>query len=158
MVPDALLHASRIAALTFKDSVLSRVLRWVLHGWASEVPGCQFGPYWSRRNDLLVHKNCVLWDSQMVVPGLAREGVLSMLNDIHPGIVRIRALAWNYVWWPGIDMEIEAVVRSCQAMLQAKAALHPWESTTKKWSCLHIDFAGLFKGKTYDIVVDSRWK
>lgn len=43
MVPNALLHASRIAALTFKDPVLSRVLRWVLHGWASEVPGREFG-------------------------------------------------------------------------------------------------------------------
>lgn len=66
MVPDALLHASRIAALTFKDSVLSRVLRWVLHGWASEVPGRQFGLQWYRRNELSVHKNCVLWASRVV--------------------------------------------------------------------------------------------
>lgn len=124
VVPDAPLHASRIAALTLKDPV------WM---GLREVPSRQFGPYWSRQ------RNFVLRGNQVVVPGLAREVLLSMLNDIHPGIVRMRALAWSYVWWPGIDMEIEAVVCSCQAMLS------------------ECRLAGLFKGKAYDIVVNSRW-
>lgn len=36
-----------------------------------------------------------------------------MMHDMHPGIVRMKALAQSYAWWSGMDMEVEAVVHSC---------------------------------------------
>ena len=35
------------------------------------------------------------------------------------------------------------------------APSHPWESTTKPWVSVHLDFAGPFLRKMYLIIVDS---
>ncbi|KAJ8403254.1 hypothetical protein AAFF_G00354710 [Aldrovandia affinis] len=102
MVPEAPLHATRIAALTLKDPVLSRVLCWVLHGWPTEVPDSSFKPFISRHHELSAHKNCLLWGSRVVIPNLARKEVLAMLRDAHPGIVHMKGLARSYAWWPDI--------------------------------------------------------
>ncbi len=164
MVPDAPMHAERISNLTLKDPVMSRVLRWVLHGWPADIPDSRFRPLISRRHELSVHKNCVLWGSRVVVPSSARREVLAMLHDAHPGIVHMKGLARSYVWWPGMDGDIEETVKICKTCLMsrhapAKAKVHPWEWTTKRWSRLHIDFAGPFQGKVFLIVVDahSKW-
>lgn len=32
----------------------------------------------------------------------------------HPGIARMKALACSFVWWPGIDKELEMKVKQCE--------------------------------------------
>lgn len=87
-----------------------------------------------------------------------------MLHVTHPGMVQMKALARSYIWWPGIDSEIEQKVRECTKCQETqnmppKAPLHPWEWTTEPWSRIHIDHAGPFHGKIFLIVVDaySKW-
>ncbi|XP_015266723.1 PREDICTED: uncharacterized protein K02A2.6-like [Gekko japonicus] len=82
------------------------------------------------------------------------------LHEAHPGIVRMKALARSYVWWPGMDAEIESWVRRCQTCQEVQpnppsAPAQSWESTHKPWSQLHLDFAGPFQGLTFLITVDS---
>ncbi|XP_056135203.1 uncharacterized protein K02A2.6-like, partial [Lampris incognitus] len=163
MAPEAPLNAKHIAALTRKDPVLSRVLRWVLHSWPMDTPDSRFKPFFTRRHELSAHKDCLLWGSHVVIPNLAREEVLAMLHDAHPGIVHMKGLGRSYAWWPGMDLAIEKTVKSCETCQRTRhapptAQLHPWEWTTKKWSWLHIDFAGPFQGKTFLIIVDSHSK
>lgn len=123
----------------------------------------RFKPFLNCRHELSAHKDCLLWGSRVVVPELAKEGVLAMLHDAHPGIVHMKGLGRSYVWWPGMDAAIEKVVKFCEVCQWSRhapptAQLHPWEWTTKKWSRLHIDFAGPFQGKTFLIIVDSHSK
>ncbi|KAL0148659.1 hypothetical protein M9458_055986, partial [Cirrhinus mrigala] len=152
MVPDAPMHAEKIAAV---------------HLRTLSCRGCyvgRFRPFISRCHELSAHKNCVLWGSRVVVPSSARREVLAMLHDAHPGIVHMKGLARSYVWWPGTDGEIEETVKACRTCQMSrhaptKAKVHPWDWTTKRWSRLHIDFAGPFQGKVFLIVVDahSKW-
>ena len=72
----------------------------------------------------------------------------------------MKALARSYVWWPGMDNEIENTVKSCKSCqinhtMPAKAPVHPWEKTTSPWVRLHIDFAGSFMDKMFFIIYDS---
>ena len=97
-------------------------------------------------------------------PSGRQEKVLEELHEAHPGVVRMKALARNYVWWPGIDKELEETVRSCETcQLHARnppgAPLHPWEFPAKPWSRLHVDYAGPFLGKIFLLVIDafSKW-
>lgn len=115
------------------------------------------------RDELSAQKNCVLLGIRVVVPLTARADVLKLLHDAHPGIVHMKALARSYVWWPGMDGEVERVVRPCEACQLThhnppKAPLHQWEWTTKKWLRIHMDFAGPFQGKTFLVVVDTHSK
>jgi len=62
--------------------------------------------------------------------------------------------ARGYVWWPGVDQDIEKVVRSCLSCQKVrntppKTPLHPWLWPTKPWRRVHVDFAGPFLNKMF---------
>ena len=76
----------------------------------------------------------------------------------------MKALARCFVWWPGLDADIEKRVRSCATCQEnrstpPKAPLHPWEWPHRPWARLHIDHAGPFMGHIFLILVDaySKW-
>ena len=65
------------------------------------------------------------------MPRKGRERVLSMLHQSHPGMSRMKSLARRYVWWPGVDKEIETCVKQCELCQVSQKAppvvpLHPW--------------------------------
>ncbi|XP_060092566.1 LOW QUALITY PROTEIN: uncharacterized protein K02A2.6-like, partial [Heteronotia binoei] len=106
---------------------------------------------------------CILWGSRVVVPPPLRRQVLEDLHETHPGIVRMKALARSYVWWPGMDEEIEGWVRRCQPCQESRpnppsAPVHRWESNGRPWSRLHVDFAGPYQGQIFFILVDAYTK
>ena len=43
--------------------------------------------------------------------------------------------------------------------LACETMLHPWLCSTKPWKRLHVDFAGLFRGRMYLLITDahSKW-
>ena len=72
----------------------------------------------------------------------------------------MKALSRSFVWWPGIDENIESYVRTCETCqinqnMPNSAPVHPWESVKSPWSRLHIDFAGPFMGKMFLVIFDS---
>ena len=76
----------------------------------------------------------------------------------------MKSLARSYIWWPGLDADIESKVQHCdvcQASRPAppKAPLHPWEWPTQPWARIHLDHAGPFHGKLFLVLVDahSKW-
>ncbi|XP_054288291.1 uncharacterized protein K02A2.6-like [Macrosteles quadrilineatus] len=127
--------ANIIAKETEKDPLLSKVLLWTQRG-------------------------CLLWGTRVIIPSTLRQQALKLLHMGHEGIVRTKALARSYFWWPKLDQDIENIVNSCQACQQSRhnpprATVLPWEKTKQPWSRLHIDFAGPFQNKLFLIVVDS---
>ena len=79
-------------------------------------------------------------------------------------MVAMKGIARSYIWWPGLDTEIEMMVRSCHEckIVQnnpSKSPLHLWEWPSGKWQRIHIDYAGPLRGLMYLVVVDaySKW-
>ncbi|KRX37218.1 Uncharacterized protein T05_15600, partial [Trichinella murrelli] len=106
----------------------------------------------------------LLWGSRVIIPLKARHKILKELHVGHPGVVRMKALARSYVWWPKLDSEIENLVRTCELCQQSRASpphapVHKWESPRIPWSRIHVDLAGPIYGKNFLIVVDafSKW-
>ena len=63
--------------------------------------------------ELNVQDGCVLWGARVVIPQQGRQQVMSELNAAHPGINRMKGLARSYVWWPGMDCDLENPVHKC---------------------------------------------
>ena len=155
--------AKQIRSWTEKDLVLSRVLRFVRQGWPHRVEeGVQ--PYFRRRLELSVVDNCLLWGARVVVPRPGRRAVIEELHGGHPGIVRMKALARSYAWWPNMSEDLEKQVQECahcqeSQHLPAPAPLHSWGWAEEPWVRLHLDYAGPFQGRMFLVLVDaySKW-
>lgn len=90
--------------------------------------------------------------------------ILKQIHKGHPGIERMKAIARSYVYWPGIDKEIEQFVKTCHNFASAakspiKVPLASWYTPTHPWQRFHADYAGPINGEYYLIVVDafSKW-
>ena len=118
-------------------------------------------PFYSRKDELTVHQGCIMWGSRVVVPTKLRRQVLEVLHESHIGVVKMKALARSYIWWPGIDREIEELARGCQRVQHApkSSPLHPWEWPSSPWQRIHVDYSGPFLGMMFLLVVDasSKW-
>lgn len=157
--------AKAICKETRRDPVLARIKNWVIQGWPMEQDWTQeYQPYYQRRNELTVEEGCLLWGVRTIIPPKFQDSLLEELHTCHPGIVRMKALARNHVWWPQIDKHIEDRVRGCkdcQEQQPKKPAVtdNPWKWPSGPWQRIHVDFAGPFMGEMFLVVVDaySKW-
>ncbi|XP_026530652.1 uncharacterized protein K02A2.6-like, partial [Notechis scutatus] len=163
-LPDLPITASDIARETNKDKRLARVLHWVEKGWPEKDDDETFRTFRNRQTELSLQKGCLLWGDWVVIPEKLQGKVLELLHEGHPGIVRTKALARSYAWWPGMDKRIEAWVAACNRCQETRpsppaAPILEWETPRGPWSRIHIDFAGPTKGHTFLIMVDaySNW-
>ena len=145
------------------DPVVSKVMTYTLQGWPQFVQD-ELQVYWRRRMELTVEADCLMWGLRVVVPEKCRKKILEELHEGHPGVVRMKSQARSHVWWPGIDHDIENLVKACSPCIQIKSdpspvPLHPWVWPSRPWYRLHVDFAGPLFDKTYLVVVDaySKW-
>ncbi|KRZ00689.1 Uncharacterized protein T11_4754 [Trichinella zimbabwensis] len=113
------LHCKDIARITAKDLILTRVLSWAWRGWRKSVSDERLKPYVTRQHEISIHNGCLLWGSRILK---STYRILKELHAGHPGIVRMKALARSYVWWPKMDSEIENLVRTCELCQQSRAS------------------------------------
>ena len=78
-------------------------------------------------------------------------------------MTKTKSLARMYVWWPGINKNIEKSVQECCHCQEEQPNPHVapfqlWKWSSRPWVRLHMDFAGPFEGKMILIVIDSHSK
>ena len=59
--------APSVQQTTCKDPILSKVTRYLKRGWPTKVPEA-IQPYSTRRNELTIEANCLLWGIRVVIP------------------------------------------------------------------------------------------
>ena len=116
---------------TSGDPVLAKVRHYILTGWPSGVSP-EIMPFFSRKDELSVEGGCMLWGCRVVVPPKKRVQIMAELHDTHSGITLMKAVARSLVWWPGLDTNLEKMVKSCESCQESrnappKTVLHPWE-------------------------------
>ena len=127
---------SDLRRATRTDPVLGVVLNKILEGWGAQAAASDdLWPYHQRSSELSTEGGCILWGSRLVIPKSLRGKVMLELHDVHTGVCRMKSLARSYVWWPGVDKEIEEVVHQC-AMCQINQINAMGENTHRPcWAC-----------------------
>ena len=152
----------QIQRATHYDPVLSKVFMFTKRGWPARTQEVlkQFS---KRQQELMVERGWLMWGIRFIVPKKLQSKISDELHCKHPRIFWMKALARSYLWWPGLDKDMEAVAKSClscQSVKQAPAVapLHPWLWRTTPWQCVHVDFLGTFQGKMFMVAVDAYLK
>ena len=156
--------STQIRNETRRDLILSHVLESVTHGQNKMPNEEQFKPYRNRFHELSCHQDCLMWGNRVVVPNSFRERILQDLHEGHSGMVKTKAIARSYVWWPKLNQDIEDLCSSCSecqktSNMPKAAPVHPWDFPNNPWERLHMDFAGPFLNSMFLLIVDahSKW-
>ena len=151
-----------ISEATRKDPVLSKCYEYTLNGWPNHVTDDILKTFYRRRSELSAEQGCLLWGLRVVIPPCYRERLLNELHEEHHSIVQMKGLARCYLWWPGLDADIEEKIKDCERCqsvrnIPAEAPMHPWISPTRVWQRVHIDFAEKNK-QMFLVLIDSHSK
>lgn len=158
-----LLDGDSIRRETTRDLLLSRVYGYIENGWPRTVDNKQLEPYLTRKDELYIEIGCIMWGHRLVVPESCRQAVLRELHEPHMGIVKTKAYARSYVWWPGLDEAVEARCRACVTCAEVapappSAPPAPWRWPHSPYERVHLDFLGPIDGQTYLVSIDARSK
>ena len=149
------INLDQMRTATRYDPILSWVLKFMLEGWLSQVSP-ELQPFSTHRDELTTMDGCLLWAMRVIVLAKHRKQVLEELHLAHPEIVRMKSLARIHVWWPKIDQGITNIVHRCSPCQSNRSK--PWVWRTCVWQRINIDFAGVFLGHMFLLVVDSHSK
>jgi len=146
-----------------KDLILSHVYQYVLVSWPQKGVSDGLKPFYQRRDQLSMDQGCLLWGTRVVIPNSLRNHLLKELYCTHPGIIKMKLLARSYMWWPGLDLDVEGLVKNCQECalqrnLPPVSPLHSWPWANMPMKRIHVDFAEI-EGYQVLIIVDvhSKW-
>ena len=147
---------SQIRTQTTHDPTLS-VKEFVINGWtAAHTLPSELQPFVKREIELSIQNDCLLWGSRVIVPPKLIDRVLQELHNSHPRSSRKKSLAHQYIWWPGMDQDIENTVKSCKICQQTRhrPPYWPW----KPWQRVYADYIGPFLGRMFLVLVDANTK
>uniref|UniRef100_A0A914WU41 RNA-directed DNA polymerase n=1 Tax=Plectus sambesii TaxID=2011161 RepID=A0A914WU41_9BILA len=153
-----------VIAFSNQSIDLQKVIKWIRHGWPKMEPSHEHLLPFFRQKDVLSEQNSVIlrYNQQEVIPPPLQSLTLHKLHYAHAGTVKMKQAACTYVWWPGIDQNIEALVKKCfpcsQVAPHPAPVYQPWPEPDQPWERVHIDFAGPFMGEKWLIVIDAKSK
>ncbi|GBO98752.1 Uncharacterized protein K02A2.6 [Eumeta japonica] len=80
----------------------------------------------------------MVYNYRIVIPYALQKSILYELHEGHLGVVKMKSIARNYVYWPGLDVEIEALCQACEPCRQQQdapphAPLTPWPFPARPW-------------------------
>ncbi|KAJ8023293.1 hypothetical protein HOLleu_35665 [Holothuria leucospilota] len=113
---------AEIAAETQKDFVLKQVYEHTLSGWSETMTMSEeFKPYFNRKYELSCCQGCIKWGHRVVVPKSLRDRLLTELYSEHIGIVAMKSVARGFMYWPGIDKDIESLANKCSVCQNSRS-------------------------------------
>lgn len=150
----------KLARATANDVQLSNILK-ALHE-KKEIPvQLRFN---INQSAFSIQQGVLLCNGKAIIPNQLRERFLLELHKSHFGVVRMKALARNAFWWPGVDKAIEKLARNCNTCNEVrnnppKAEVHEWEPAEAPFERVHVDYAGPFMNHFFFVVIDaySKW-
>lgn len=147
---------------TEKDEQLSCLKQIIANGFPEsnrDMPR-NIVQFWSFRDQLSLDNGLILKGTQIIIPESLRGEYLEKIHQAHQGITRCQQRARNSVFWPGINRDIETLVKHCQPCQthQASLAKEPLQAIIPDipnipWHTLGTDYFE-YENKNYLVIAD----
>ncbi|UYV67073.1 hypothetical protein LAZ67_4003825 [Cordylochernes scorpioides] len=135
--------------------ILKIVCHNTLYGWMEKPSNAEMLPFYLRKEEITVEQGIFLLGTRVIIPRKFRANMKKELHLGHMGVVKMKSLSRNFIWWPLMDREIEEIARSCKECETKIRKCNRWESAPTPWYRIHMDFAGPFMNNMFLIIVDS---
>ena len=150
---------------TRQDDQLCRLVEVIRKGWPSRKRSTVrlVQEFWNYRDELSEIDGVILYGHRLVVPMSLRKVMLDKIHAGHMGIVKCKARASQSIFWPGINKEIENMVRECSTCekylpKQPREPMLPVQRPDETWQTIAADFFH-YGGHVWMVIIDyySRW-
>ena len=145
---------------TEEDEALKLIKNYVEKGWPNQKSGCPdvVKPYYENRDDINIDEDLLFLNKRLIIPTAKREEVLKQLHCAHQGIVACKRQARESVYWPGMTLEIEAMIKKCEICLSYSKSNSPEPLILRPvpdhvWQDVAMDFMRL-QNEDYIVMVD----
>lgn len=151
-----------------KDEEFLKLSALLKYGWNKKVKGeCE--KYWLVKDQLAESGGLIFRGTRLVPPTTLREELLIMAHEGHFGMSKTKERLRLIYWWPGMDIQVEQVVKDCIPCCMSEKSQKPRvqpmvirERPKKPWEEFAFDILGPVRanGESYAFVlVDlySRW-
>ena len=132
----------------------------VSSGWPDKARDVQphLKPYWAFRDELSIEDSLLLKGGRIIIPRTMRGEILGRIHASHQGIEKCILRAKACVYWPGINDDIEGLVKGCHTCQrhqksQPKETLLQHEIPSRPWQVVGVDLFHL-DGGTYLLMAD----
>lgn len=110
------------------------------HDWSTDIS--EFARF---RTELFYIDNLLLRGCRVVIPEKLRSKAMTVAHRSHPGMSTTKHLLRKYVWWPGMDREIEEFIKTCTTCIRLSASDPPEpmlmsDFPKNPWQNIAIDF------------------
>ena len=119
-----------IQEISRNDEILKNVKEQISTEKWLKIP--DYKPFFLNRKELWIKDDIILIGTKLVIPTELRQRILATAHQRHLGIVKIKGLLREKVWWPGIDQEVEKMIKECHAYQvtgSSKVNYEPLEAT-----------------------------
>lgn len=144
---------------TDRDHNLVQLKSFIKHGSPHTIKNKDLSKYKTHIPNMSIMKGCIMFHNRVVIPGALRSLVLNLFHKNHPGIVAMKSLARSLIWYPGLDSDVENLVKSCNICQAVRSRppqnVHvPWPTPSRPWQRLHIDHF-FYEDKICLLVIDA---
>ena len=164
-VPKTLMF-EEIKTATLEDPTLQEVIKRIQSGkWEEDFPshvnGNMLDRYRCIKQELCAStdRDFILRGNRIVIPEALQSRVLALAHEGHLGLVKLKQLLREKVWFPYIDTKAEAMVKdclACQASTGTKSSKEPLKMSVLPqgiWQEISIDFWGPTPDGIYALVI-----
>uniref|UniRef100_T1IU80 RNA-directed DNA polymerase n=1 Tax=Strigamia maritima TaxID=126957 RepID=T1IU80_STRMM len=83
-------------------------MNYVQNGWPQHEHNVSIDakPYYANRDDITTMDGLLFRDNKLIPPKQKRPEVLGNIHDGHLGITKMKNMAREVIWWPGISKDI----------------------------------------------------
>ena len=129
---------------TLNDKNLQNLKNYIKFGFPAIRIDKKLEIYRKCSDRLSILKECIMFDNRIVIPEALREIVLKQFHEDHPGIVAMKSSVRSLIWYPGIDNDVERLVKSCTICQNNRSKPSQkchieWPQPKRPWQRIHID-------------------
>ena len=115
-------NLEEIRRSTTDDHVLSELGEKIQNDWPSrrDEVNNELKQYWSYRDELSIISGVIFKRDRVVIPKKLQSEMLKQLHIPHMGIERTKLRARELMFWPGVNREIEDMVKLCNICIKSQ--------------------------------------